>query len=439
MALKKNIFLITIDCFRADYLNNTHTPFLHELSRKGISIGRFFAEGPGTPIAFISLFTSTYPLMFNGYRELTPPRTPIVEVLSKSKYLTIGIHDNPFLSRFFGFHRGFKIFVDLGEGSLYRKMVFKKRHPIKKTISKVLRSLKVLGLIKALKGKKEEIRAPYASAEIVVKTAINKLQQSGIKERVFLWMHFMDAHAPFNIREEYLERLNPKLASEMSQMSLRSIYKDTTLVKLLYSSQLLYVDAQVREFIHYLEDKGYLENGILIVVGDHGEEFREHGEFGHNPKLYRELLHVPFIAQGVEEDLSAIKSGKEIAYGHVNIAPTILSMCGLETPKTYVGEVIGRKTLPYVFSEVAHSRDNTTKVNLKIAKYSVIKYPYHLILDQEKGTVELYDMERDPQERRNILGEEKDLANELLKVLNRHLLREKLSRIRMKYLALRSS
>ena len=423
MALRKNIFLITIDCFRADYLSSTYTPFLYNLSKKGMSIKLYFTEGPGTPIAFISLFTSTYPLMFNGYQRLAPPRTSFVEVLSKSGYLTIGIHDNPFLSKFFGFHRGFKVFIDLGEESLYRKMVFKKRHPVKKAISKAVKSLGILSLVKALRERERKIETPYASAEAVVKAAVNKLQEYSAKEGIFLWTHFMDAHSPYNIREEYLEKVDPKLVGKILQMSPRKMYKDIRIVKSLYGSQLLYIDTQVREFVHYLEDEGFLDDGILIIVGDHGEELKEHGELGHNPKLYRELLHIPFIVLG-NEDLFAIELRKREAYGHVNIAPTILRACGLKTPRTYIGEVIRQKTLPYVFSEVAHSRDNTTRVNLRIAKYSIIEYPYHLILDKEKNRLELYNMEKDPQERRNILEEEREKANELEDRAVEQLLRE---------------
>ena len=60
----------------------------------------------------------------------------------------------------------------------------------------------------------------------------------------------------------------------------------------------LELDKNVRALIEGLESIGALENTILIFTSDHGEEFFEHGNFGHLPKLHDENLRVPLLIWG---------------------------------------------------------------------------------------------------------------------------------------------
>ena len=90
----------------------------------------------------------------------------------------------------------------------------------------------------------------------------------------------------------------------------------------------LELDKNVRALIEGLESIGALENTILIFTSDHGEEFFEHGNFGHLPKLHDENLRVPLLIWGLE-----IKGRVRDYVGSVDILPTVLDVTGISKSK----------------------------------------------------------------------------------------------------------
>ena len=112
---KSNVFLITIECLRADHIalfgyeKNT-TPFLNELFRHCTVFSRAYAAGPFTTASFPSIFSSTCPHML-GYGHLHK-RLSFVEFLRQEGYITLGFSFTPVLSCSRAFHKGFLIYVD---------------------------------------------------------------------------------------------------------------------------------------------------------------------------------------------------------------------------------------------------------------------------------------------------------------------------------------
>ena len=62
-----------------------------------------------------------------------------------------------------------------------------------------------------------------------------------------------------------------------------------------YDGALAYLDHELGDLFAELDRRGMLENTIVIVTADHGEEFGEHGVFDHGNSLYRPAVHVPLL------------------------------------------------------------------------------------------------------------------------------------------------
>jgi arylsulfatase A-like enzyme len=97
----------------------------------------------------------------------------------------------------------------------------------------------------------------------------------------------------------------------------------------LYDAQINYWDDSFRQLIAALKEKGWLDNTVVIVVSDHGDEFNEHGGFGHGYTLYTEMIHVPmyFISEeGIPQGIV-----RDDVVGLIDVAPTICGLAGIET------------------------------------------------------------------------------------------------------------
>ena len=68
-----------------------------------------------------------------------------------------------------------------------------------------------------------------------------------------------------------------------------------------YFGEIRYMDKRLGALLKILKDNGIREKTVIIVTGDHGEEFMEHGYLGHGSQLYNESIQVPLIVWGPRE------------------------------------------------------------------------------------------------------------------------------------------
>ena len=66
----------------------------------------------------------------------------------------------------------------------------------------------------------------------------------------------------------------------------------------LYDAKITYVDKQISSLLHRLKRSNILDDTFVIITADHGQEFMEHGYYGHRFGLNDELIHVPLIIAG---------------------------------------------------------------------------------------------------------------------------------------------
>ncbi len=430
-----NVLFITIDCFRVDhagwmYEKSWHlTPYLNEISRKSVIFKNAISAGSSTPASFPALITSTYPLMYSDYPRISSIRKSIAEVLRENGYRTGAFHSNPYLSRSYKYNRGFDIFEDhikkekdaneTGKASVIEKTKLKMYH-VKKDIHSRFKGTDL----------------PYERASTINNDFYSFLNKGTGK--FFAWLHYMDAHHPVIPPQDFCTYSKKDLSS------IDKIYRgihpasDSEIKKIreLYAASIKYIDSEIGNLFEFLKEKNEWDNTVVIITADHGEEFMEHGDFSHKAKMYDELIHVPLMIR-----IPKLGYRMEIdePIGTINIAPTVSDMVGIGN----ISEFTGKSMLPYmerngetvseknegVISETLTMGGKVT-LSMETGKY-LISYRtkrYKYIFNFETSVAEGYDLVKDPYERHNIFYEERDLFDEHVSAIEKHMYWEKRSR-----------
>src|SRR5262249_22562701 len=92
-----------------------------------------------------------------------------------------------------------------------------------------------------------------------------------------------------------------------------------------------------------LDRRGFLDNALVVIVSDHGEEFIEHGRTSHGRTLYEESVHVPFIVVG-----PGVAAGRRVAenVSLIDLAPTLLDLLGLPPEPRFEGRSLAPLVRP---------------------------------------------------------------------------------------------
>ena len=160
-----------------------------------------------------------------------------------------------------------------------------------------------------------------------------------------------------------------------------------------YLNAVRYVDRTVEKLVAGLDARGVLDDTLLIVVGDHGEGFGEHRRYQHDAVIYEEGIHIPMVLAG-----AGVSAGQRIdgLRQNVDVAPTILDALGF---RPQGGQFDGKSVLSTPGHEelfVSCHYQNYCMAHITPS----LKTIYHF----NKGAPELFDVVKDPQEKRNLLG-----------------------------------
>lgn len=377
------------------------------------------------------------------YATLMKRRQPISKILQRKGYSTGAFHSNPYLSQIFGYDRGFDVFSDeiarnRGNGhASFSHMLGRRllRALHSNTIfAPVIRSLnRSIGLLKRFEWLSHQLieegkggHLAYTRAAQINEKAIQFIQNH--QEPFFLWVHYMDAHTPFLPPQSYIEENDLKISrSEAIRLYRKQVSsnvnftkKEIQKLKVLYTIEIKYMDAEIGNFLEYLRGKGLLKRSTIAITSDHGEEFQEHGNLLHKEKLYNELLHVPLFIQ--DPELQGKKISRPISL--VDLAPTLLDLLGFSKPKKMHGQSLlplikeENRNCSKVISEV--SSTDFMELPSSTVKIALLQDDWKLIHNKNERD-ELYRITTDPKEETNLIKEEKSIAEELLNKIRQHL------------------
>ncbi|MBI2667507.1 sulfatase [Candidatus Woesearchaeota archaeon] len=408
-----NVIIIGIDTLRADHLGyngyyrNT-SPNIDEFSNEGVVFKNTFSQAPSTLPSFATIFTSLYPIMHkaqieNGPVALSNESKTIAEILKENGYYNIAYTGGGQVAKEFGLGQGFNIY----EGNVCYNYI-------------------TAPLIK--KGVIADLKCLEDSIEIVMHNInLNK------DRKFFLFFHNYVTHYPHvlstnkysiftdynNIREEYSNIITDplvvknKLVEDINngKIKMNNELKDYIIGR--YDDTIYYMDDWIGYLLEEIKKSDIMDNTIIIFLGDHGEEFTEHGMIGlHSHTLYDELLHVPLIIKYPKSKPKVIDQQVRL----IDVMPTILDILNISIKEELQGETLipiiqGKdKKLP-VFSSLEYTSEGQP------LKISIRKDSFKLIYDLKYKRTELFDLSKDKNELNNVASKHKAKANELKKEL----------------------
>ena len=374
-----NIIILLIDALRADSLNDygnarQTNPFLAEFGRKGVRFANAYSHSSHTKLSVASLFTGLIPPA-HGVRKAHLPSnqdqkkavsdvlsarlTTMAETLRENKYSTAAFVTNPHLTPQFGFSQGF---------SEYKYI-------------------------------------PWPDADAAtVDSAVLKWLGNSVPKPFFIYIHYMDVHAPYDPPPKYQLLYSPKKdyppirknGPWLSQINQERI--DYT--RALYEAQINAWDDEFRSLVTRLESGGWLDNTLFIILSDHGEEFYDHRGFGHGYTLYEEELRVPlyFVYEGPLPSGQTRQDRVEL----IDIFPTIGHFTGIDLKKL---RLHGRNLFSGKNDPNASERMHYAETCFGHAPRSVQTGTFKLVFNSHKSTYALFNLLRDPKEQTNIYAD----------------------------------
>jgi len=282
----ENVILLSADALRADHLScygyhRETSPVLDELAEESVRFTNAYSASSHTREAVPALLTGKYPdvAIDSKYHLATDT---IASTLSEEGFATAGFHSNPFVSRAYGFDRGFDVFDDdlhLGQNKL---------------VALAQRAFDKLR------------NRHYARAEEINERSMDWIDSLDGEEPFFLWNHYMDTHGPYEPPGKYAtlyadQEMSGREAQKLYQRAIsdpESISEDERKLLIdLYDGEIRYNDAQIGEFLDALRERGLLNESLVIVTADHGDAFGEHGYYEHPRYLHDEITHVPLFVR----------------------------------------------------------------------------------------------------------------------------------------------
>ncbi len=166
----------------------------------------------------------------------------------------------------------------------------------------------------------------------------------------------------------------------------------------LYQSDLIY------SRIHtLLSNKGYMDNTIIIITGDHGQGLNEHGYLGHVKGLHNESLRIPLIIIDTSGDNVVLEESMYAT--QLDIAPTVLTLMDMPSPHSWEGLALQKAKTEVTI--MTHKIPNRSKSYAKIlynpSNNSLYKYIFMSTLSGFKEERYFYDLINDPTESNNLL------------------------------------
>ena len=394
-----NVLLITIDALRADHLGvygypRPTSPNIDRLAGQGVTFRRAASQWPLTSPSFAAMMSGTYGHT-NALMQTTPQRMPdrplmLAELLKAAGYSTRAAVGNVNLARVFNFDQGFDTYRELWRTDDEQK------------------------------------------TERTTDVGLDLLKRASAEKPFFLWLHFFDPHArydppkPFDrmfVGDRYFDGswrvpLYGGDATDLGGISSKvSLGKEDRVAYYVaqYDAEIRYVDEQVGILLKALADRGLAGDTLVVLTADHGESLGDHDYFFEHGRFpYDDCVHVPLIVRVPGGAAGTVRSPVQ----SIDIVPTILDLAGLPPDPRAEGKSLrpllhGERPAgdpwDYAFTESGFAADYQRSITSE--RYKLVYVPdagnRRIMTGRE---LELYDLEADPHETRNLIDERPEVA-----------------------------
>jgi arylsulfatase A-like enzyme len=395
-----NLLLIVLDTTRADavagYVDGggeaeAYTPTLDELAATGVLFTQARSTSAWTVPSHGSLFTGLYPSRHGAHWEgggLDAEQVTLAEVLAPA-YERAGFSENPHIIRAKGYAQGFETYEET-----WRR------------------------------------RRSWDEPPITLELVAGWFQRRDRARPFFVFVNLMTPHLPYAPPLRHQRRFVP---AELDQRvverfkavgegqarlymmgALRFPERDLEILRALYRAEVAFGDERIGRILDMVRSQGELDDTLVVVVGDHGENIGDHGLMEHQLCLYESVLRVPLIMR-----LPGVLDGGVRRDGPVqlhDVMPTVLDALGV--PASRWPEMEGESLLDGdpaaerpVYAEYMRPLEQMRlfqRVNpgfdftpfdrrLKSIQVGSLK-----LIVSDRGEQELYDVAADPDETRDL-------------------------------------
>jgi arylsulfatase A-like enzyme len=378
---KPNLILISLDTLRADHLGcygyeRATSPNIDKFAGEAFLFEHCIAPSSWTLPSHASVFTGLHPSVHGAIvflpacRPIRQEETTLAELARQHGYVTAAYTEGVLVGGSLGFSQGFELYSD-GEATL--------------------------------KGAAEET---FNDAFQWVQT------HAGLP--FFLFVHTYQTHNPYTPPGRFATMFDTDYTGRVGKdiFDPRMDFSDADKIHLeaLYDEEIAYTDAVLAEFLAGLEKLRLLEDTIVVIFSDHGEEFWDHGGVQHGVTLYDEQLRVPLIIRLAGNDPPTGRESRQVSL--TDLYATITELLGIAhqsppdcmslTPLIDVSQPGTRYERTIVVSETCH-RDNILQfMNDRWRRYSVRTDGEKYMNTEKYEKEELYNLQADPGETNNI-------------------------------------
>lgn len=410
-----NILLIVLDCVRADHLScygygRETSPNIDRIAEQGVIYNQAISPSPWTLPSHASLFTGTYVSRHRtdlDNRYLDRSFITLAEVLKQRGYNTVGLSSNAWVSRETGLDRGFDLYYNMNRPPYEsgRKL---------KAYQKCANYIYWNYLYK---------RYDYGARNI--NNLLRKFFKSYSRQSpFFIFINYLEAHLkyepPRKFRHSFLRKSEDKYVPQDAWAYLVGAVgmteEDFYILKALYDAEIRYMDFRVGEIIELLEKAGILDHTMIIITADHGENIGDHGLMDHQFSLHDSLSHVPLIIRYPDIFPRGLRIQSQVQ--SVDLFSTLCDILQVDDDrieaqlqgKSLLPSLSGNKLRSYAFSE--YLVPNLQHLERKFPHHDYSKYNasyrtirtenFKLIYTIPNGSYQLYNLQDDPMEEKDV-------------------------------------
>ncbi len=421
-APRPNIVFILVDTLRADHLGTyggtaAATPTVDALAAEGVVFERAQSQAPWTLPSVASLFTGVYPNVhaatqyelggargqtrdeFAGVSTLAPAFDTLAEALQRAGYATAACSANPFIVERNGFGQGFEHFDS-------------------------------------------SFAANTTPGGVVNQAAEEWLRQRDPKRPFFLYLHYMDVHAPYRVRPEALasqllaldaqtgKRLltreellgHPGYFSKTRQLYARDPLHEQNgqyaeYYQCLYAGCVREMDAWLADLRARLDALGLWRDTLVVFTADHGEALGEHRVWTHGLSAHQNQLHVPIMLRWPGH----LPSGRRVStvVRLFDLMPTLLELLEIDPPAG-----LQAKSLATILADAAGADERVAfseAVKQDTVQRAIVQGDWKLLVSRKHPTGELFYLRDDPMETTDLAQAEPDRALSLRTLLEKQI------------------
>jgi len=406
------VVLVVFDTTRADHTSvygysRKTTPYLAEFAASATVFPNAMAAADWSLPTHASMFTGVYP-SWHGAQSYVKSGKPkpldgryptLAGILSAHGYFTTAVVANSaVVTPTWGLARGFDRYsVHTVVETTSSGRPFQLRHGVRALLEMVMPTT--------------DFEPRYLRAQEINGEIFRVAAQPAIRGRsMFLFVNYMDAHwpylAPSSFDDAFLNGepevgLARLLALKRMQAKRQPILnEDRQRLMAQYDGGIAYQDYAFHELLNGLKSMGLYEGAMIIVAGDHGEDFAEHGTWGHGNSVRGSQVNVPLVIKYPGQTAASVVTAP---VSQVDLLPTILDTLGYPTPQYAQGRSLRRPeglADRQLLSEAASGR--------------ALRWGSMKLIVSSDGRRELFDVSRDPGEARNLYAHDDAVSQKLV-------------------------